>query len=97
MRVLDILAGLTRDAHVGVAAPSANRFGQVSPTTAGHVRTELAGRLNGDDVVLDGGPSSVGVESTIVDCTGPAPVILRPGPVRRNRRHGRARRSRMAA
>ncbi|MCU1458281.1 MAG: Sua5/YciO/YrdC/YwlC family protein [Actinomycetia bacterium] len=60
----------------GVAAPSANRFGRVSPTTAAHVRADL-----GDDVrvVLDGGPSTVGVESTIVDCTGARPVILRHG------------------
>ncbi len=62
----------------GVAAPSANRFGRVSPTTADHVRRDL-----GDDVelVLDGGPCTVGVESTIVDCTGAVPVILRPGGV----------------
>lgn len=62
----------------GIAAPSANRFGKVSPTTAQHVRDEL-----GDDVdlVLDGGPSQVGVESTIVDVTGPAPRLLRPGGV----------------
>jgi L-threonylcarbamoyladenylate synthase len=59
-----------------VAAPSANRFGRVSPTTAAHVRTDL-----GDDVdlVLDGGPCTVGVESTIVDCTGERPVVLRVG------------------
>ncbi|GAA1567131.1 L-threonylcarbamoyladenylate synthase [Kribbella karoonensis] len=63
-----------------VAAPSANRFGSVSPTTAEHVRLEL-----GDDVdyVLDGGPCGVGVESTIVDVTGPAPTVLRPGGVTR--------------
>ncbi|MEW6430647.1 MAG: L-threonylcarbamoyladenylate synthase [Myxococcota bacterium] len=62
----------------GIAAPSANRFGKVSPTTAQHVRDEL-----GDDVdyVLDGGPSQVGVESTIVDVTGEAPRLLRPGGV----------------
>ncbi len=62
----------------GLAAPSANRFGRVSPTTAGHVRADL-----GDDVrvILDGGPCGVGVESTIVDCTGAAPVILRHGGV----------------
>ncbi len=64
----------------GIAAPSANRFGRVSPTTAAHVRSEL-----GDDVdlVLDGGPSQVGVESTIVDLTAPAPRLLRPGGVAR--------------
>ncbi|MDL4813154.1 L-threonylcarbamoyladenylate synthase [Actinomadura opuntiae] len=64
----------------GVTAPSANRFGQVSPTTAGHVRAELGG---GVDVVLDGGSCQVGVESTIVDATGGAPAILRPGGVTR--------------
>jgi L-threonylcarbamoyladenylate synthase len=62
----------------GVAAPSANRFGRVSPTTAAHVRADL-----GDDVavVLDGGPARIGVESTIVDVTGYAPAILRVGGV----------------
>jgi L-threonylcarbamoyladenylate synthase len=60
----------------GLAAPSANRFGRVSPTTAEHVRADL-----GDDVdfVLDGGPCPVGVESTIVDCTVDPPQVLRPG------------------
>jgi L-threonylcarbamoyladenylate synthase len=60
----------------GVAAPSANRFGSVSPTTAGHVRAELGDTV---DFVLDGGPCQVGVESTIVDVTAEAPAILRPG------------------
>lgn len=60
----------------GVAAPSANRFGSVSPTTADHVRAELG---DGVDFVLDGGPCGVGVESTIVDVTGDVPSILRPG------------------
>jgi len=79
--VLDRLAGFTADPAVGIAAPSANRFGRVSPTTVGHVEVELGLILGPDDVLLDGGPSSVGVESTIVDCTGPLPVILRPGNV----------------
>jgi L-threonylcarbamoyladenylate synthase len=79
--VLDRLAGFTGDPAVGIAAPSANRFGRVSPTTVGHVEVELGLILGPDDVILDGGPSSVGVESTIVDCTGPLPVILRPGHV----------------
>jgi L-threonylcarbamoyladenylate synthase len=66
----------------GVAAPSANLFGRVSPTTAAHVVDEIGARLvPGHDVVLDGGPCRVGVESTIVDATGPAPRILRPGGV----------------
>ncbi|MGW0082852.1 L-threonylcarbamoyladenylate synthase [Streptomyces sp. NPDC003393] len=64
----------------GVTAPSANRFGQVSPTTADHVRAELG---DGTDFVLDGGPCQVGVESTIVDATGDIPSILRPGGVTR--------------
>jgi L-threonylcarbamoyladenylate synthase len=65
-----------------LAAPSANRFGRVSPTTAAHVVEELATLLMpGRDIVLDGGPSTVGVESAIVDCTGPAPTILRPGAI----------------
>jgi L-threonylcarbamoyladenylate synthase len=64
----------------GVTAPSANRFGSVSPTTADHVRAELG---EGADFVLDGGPCEVGVESTIVDATGDIPSILRPGGVTR--------------
>ncbi|MFF1570814.1 L-threonylcarbamoyladenylate synthase [Streptomyces sp. NPDC058293] len=64
----------------GVTAPSANRFGSVSPTTADHVRAELG---DGVDFVLDGGPCEVGVESTIVDATGEIPAILRPGGVTR--------------
>ena len=59
----------------GVAAPSANKFGKVSPTTAQHVRDELGTNL----AVLDGGACDVGIESTIVDCTRGAPVLLRPG------------------
>jgi L-threonylcarbamoyladenylate synthase len=61
-----------------VAAPSANRFGRVSPTSADHVRTDL-----GDDVdlIVDGGPSRIGVESTIVDLSGDVPVILRQGAI----------------
>lgn len=66
----------------GVAAPSANRFGRVSPTTFGHAWSELGDALDPErDSVLDGGACSVGVESTIVDCTGPAPRVLRPGAV----------------
>ncbi len=65
-----------------VAAPSANRFGRVSPTTAAHVEHELGQVLTpGRDCILDGGASVVGVESTILDCTAGAPVILRPGAV----------------
>lgn len=64
----------------GIAAPSANRFGSVSPTTAEDVRAELGADV---DFVLDGGPCRVGVESTIVDLSGDEPVILRPGGVTR--------------
>jgi L-threonylcarbamoyladenylate synthase len=64
----------------GVAAPSANRFGKVSPTTAAHVHADLGTDVS---VVLDGGPCRVGIESTIVDVTGPSPVILRLGGVGR--------------
>ena len=59
----------------GLAAPSANKFGRVSPTTAQHVRSEFGDSL----LVLDGGPCEVGIESTIVDCTRGVPVLLRPG------------------
>lgn len=65
----------------GVAAPSANRFGRVSPTTAAAVHEELGGVLEPTDVILDGERSRVGIESTIIDCTGPAPVVLRPGSI----------------
>jgi L-threonylcarbamoyladenylate synthase len=61
-----------------IAAPSANRFGRVSATRAEHVIEELAGRV---DLVLDGGPCQVGLESTIIDVSGPSPAILRPGAV----------------
>jgi L-threonylcarbamoyladenylate synthase len=62
--------------HAGIAAPSANRFGRISPTTAEHVREELGDRV---PLILDGGPCAVGIESTIVDCSRGEPVILRPG------------------
>jgi len=61
----------------GIAAPSANRFGRVSPTTADHVRSELGPEV----MVLDGGPCQVGIESTIVDLSGDVPALLRPGGV----------------
>jgi L-threonylcarbamoyladenylate synthase len=71
-------AGLALGVH-GVSAPSANRFGRVSPTTAAHVQSEL-----GEDLlILDGGECAVGIESTIIDCTRGAPVLLRPGHITR--------------
>jgi len=78
---LALLQEFERIGGRGVAAPSANRFGAVSPTTASAVEDELADYLSGDDLVLDGGPSHVGVESTIIDCTGEAPRVLRLGAV----------------
>ena len=66
----------------GIAAPSANRFGAVSPTTAQAVKDELASYLDqANDVILDGGPCQVGVESTIIDCTADTPQILRLGAI----------------
>ena len=66
----------------GIAAPSANRFGAVSPTTAQAVKDELAKYLDqASDVILDGGPCQVGVESTIIDCTSDTPQILRLGAI----------------
>lgn len=78
---LALLEAAQRVGIKGIAAPSANRFGQVSPTTASAVVEELGDYLDADDVVLDGGPCSVGVESTIIDCTGDTPRILRPGAI----------------
>jgi L-threonylcarbamoyladenylate synthase len=66
----------------GLAAPSANRFGRVSPTTAAHVRDEFGAEV---PVVLDGGPAAIGVESTIVDVSSETPQILRPGGISRSR------------
>lgn len=63
----------------GVSAPSANRFGRVSPTTAAHVQSELGTEL----LILDGGDCEVGIESTIIDCTRGEPVMLRPGQITR--------------
>ena len=70
-----VALALLQACGIGLAGPSANRFGRVSPTTAQHVQEEL-----GEDLlVLDGGPCTVGIESTIVDCTRGQPVLLRPG------------------
>jgi L-threonylcarbamoyladenylate synthase len=78
---LGLLEAFERAGGKGVAAPSANRFGNVSPTTAQAVSTELGDYLAGGDQILDGGSCEVGVESTIIDCTGDVPKILRPGAI----------------
>ncbi|MEO1289425.1 MAG: L-threonylcarbamoyladenylate synthase, partial [Chloroflexota bacterium] len=71
-----IAQSLIRQSGVPIAAPSANRFSRPSPTSAVHVMHDLAGRV---DVVLDGGNTHIGVESTIIDLTSPVPTMLRPG------------------
>ncbi|MCX7707717.1 MAG: L-threonylcarbamoyladenylate synthase, partial [Anaerolineae bacterium] len=75
-----VALALIRASGTPIAAPSANRFGRTSPTTARHVLDDLNGRI---ELVLDGGPTLIGVESTVLDLTGPVPVILRPGGVTR--------------
>lgn len=72
---LALLAACAARGVAGLAAPSANKFGRVSPTTAAHVQMEFGNDL----LVLDGGPCAVGIESAIVDCTRGVPVLLRPG------------------
>jgi L-threonylcarbamoyladenylate synthase len=64
-----------------IAAPSANRFGQVSPTSSADVEDELGEYLDSVDLILDGGDSTIGIESTIIDCTREHPVVLRSGAV----------------
>ena len=77
-----VALGVLRSFGGGVAAPSANQFGAVSPTSARHVLHDLSERLDADiDAVIDGGECGVGLESTIIDCTGSYPRILRPGAI----------------
>ncbi len=78
---LGLLEAFERAGGKGLAAPSANRFGNVSPTTAQAVSDELGDFLAAGDQILDGGACDVGVESTIIDCTGDVPKILRPGAI----------------
>jgi L-threonylcarbamoyladenylate synthase len=78
---LGLLEAFAAAGGKGVAAPSANRFGNVSPTTAQAVAAELGDYLADGDQILDGGACDVGVESTIIDCTGDEPKILRPGAI----------------
>lgn len=78
LRVPDhpVALALLRATRRPIAAPSANRSNELSPTTAEHVRQQLDGRI---DAILDGGPCRVGLESTVVDLCGPTPTVLRPG------------------
>ena len=76
---LELLKEFEAQGGLVVAAPRANRFGAVSPTTATAVEIELADFLSKNDQILDGGPCSVGIESTIINCTQKNPTILRPG------------------
>ena len=78
---LALLVEFEKNGGLGIAAPSANRFGAVSPTTASDVSEELQTYLDSEDLILDGGQCSVGLESTIIDCTGLVPLILRPGAI----------------
>ncbi len=78
LELLAAFAAARAPGAAGIAAPSANRFGRVSPTTAAHVREELGNVVS---LVLDGGPCTVGIESTIVDFSRGAPEILRPGAI----------------
>jgi L-threonylcarbamoyladenylate synthase len=78
---LGLLEAFVKAGGKGVAAPSANRFGNVSPTTSQAVSDELGDYLADGDQILDGGACDVGVESTIIDCTGDVPQILRPGAI----------------
>ena len=78
---LKLLKEFKAQGGLGVAAPSANKFGKVSPTTSTAVELELGKNLSNTDKILDGGASNIGVESTIIDCTNLQPLILRPGAV----------------
>ncbi len=80
---LGLLHAFKKIGGLGIAAPSANRFGQVSPTTAQAVEEEIGEYLSPMDFILDGGPALVGVESTIIDCTSESPRILRHGAITR--------------
>ena len=78
---LSLLQNFESKGGKGIAAPSANRFGQVSPTSSEDVISELASFLIEGDLILEGGKCEVGIESTIIDCTSAAPKILRPGAI----------------
>ena len=76
---LSLLLEFEKLGGLGVSAPSANKFNAVSPTTAQAVKEEIGEYLESEDLILNGGQSSIGIESTIIDCTGTVPTVLRPG------------------
>jgi L-threonylcarbamoyladenylate synthase len=78
---IELLKEFEAQGGLGIAAPSANRFGKVSPTTAGAVSEELSEFLSPSDMIIDGGDCQIGLESTIINCTDKFPVILRPGAI----------------
>lgn len=80
---LALIQGFERISDSAIAAPSANRFGQVSPTSSFDVQEELGNYLSGSDYILDGGKSDIGIESTIIDCTDVFPNVLRLGSITR--------------
>ena len=77
----DLLREFKSLGGMGIAAPSANKFGAVSPTTSASVVDELGNHLETEDLILDGGDCEVGIESTIIDCTNESAVVLRPGAI----------------
>lgn len=78
---LELLTRFESLGGLGIAAPSANRFGQVSPTSSEDVQDEIGEYLSERDLILEGGQSQIGIESTIIDCTNLQPIILRPGAI----------------
>jgi L-threonylcarbamoyladenylate synthase len=78
---LNLLRAFAKLGGHGIAAPSANRFGSISPTSANDVQEEIGAYLGSDDLILDGGDSEIGVESTIIDCSRALPRILRLGAI----------------
>lgn len=76
---IDLLREFSNRGGLGIAAPSVNRFGEVTATTIEVIRNEFAQLLSNEDIIIDGGQSQIGIESTIIDCTNEFPVVLRPG------------------
>lgn len=76
---INLLREFSSRGGLGIAAPSVNRFGEVTATTIEVIRNEFAQLLSNGDIIIDGGQSQIGIESTIIDCTNESPVVLRPG------------------